>query len=109
MANSLISFSTAAIDNWNDFHEVSKSVFGFPDFYGRNLNAWIDYMSSLEEKGMTRFVLSEGDVLNIEITDTASFIERLPDIFAALMECTAIVNRRYEEFGSSLRIVLILM
>ena len=31
--------------DWESFHTVSAEVFGFPEFYGRNMNAWIDCLS----------------------------------------------------------------
>ncbi len=33
------------ISSWKEFHEASHVAFGFPDFYGRNNNAWIDCLS----------------------------------------------------------------
>lgn len=53
-------------------------------------------MSSLDEDdGMTRFNLAEGEVLNVEVSATESFNRRLPEIFDALVECSAFVNQRY--------------
>ena len=45
------------ITDWESFHSLFAEVFGFPDFYGRNMNAWIDCMSYLDdsEGGMTSF------------------------------------------------------
>jgi len=37
------------ITDWESFHSVFADVFGFPNFYGRNMNAWIDCMSYLDE------------------------------------------------------------
>ena|SRR5262245_40188546 len=31
-----------------DFHDEAKRVLGFPDYYGRNLAAWLDCLSDLE-------------------------------------------------------------
>ena len=31
------------------FHQVFAAAFGFPEFYGRKVAAWIDCMSSLDE------------------------------------------------------------
>lgn len=33
---------TERITDWESFHEVCREVFGFPDFYGMNMDAWID-------------------------------------------------------------------
>ena len=35
----------SAISDWNSFHDIFAAAFGFPAFYGRNMNAWIDCMT----------------------------------------------------------------
>jgi len=40
---------TEQITDWRSSHEVCREVFGFPDFYGMNMDAWIDCMSYLPE------------------------------------------------------------
>jgi hypothetical protein len=93
---------TESISDWQSFHEACRKVFGFPDFYGMNMDAWIDCMSYLgEDAGMTRFHLADGESLHIEISATESFKGRLPEIFDALVECSAFVNRRYIEGGKA--------
>ena len=67
-----------------------------------NMDAWIDCWSYLDEgDGMSRYHLAPAETLNIEVTDTESFNSRVPEIFDALVECTAFVNRRYLEAGKS--------
>jgi hypothetical protein len=101
---------TERITNWQSFHEVCREVFGFPDFYGMNMDAWIDCMSDLDEDaGMTRFNLAEGEMLHIEVSATESFNRRLPEIFDALVECSAFVNQRYVEDGKAPVISLVLL
>ena len=93
---------TESISDWQSFHSACRDVFGFPDFYGKNMDAWIDCMSYLDEDaGMTRFNLAPGEGLHIEVTATESFNRRLPEIFDALVECSAFVNRRYVEDGKA--------
>lgn len=95
-----VRISTESISDWESFHSTCKDAFGFPDFYGMNMNAWIDCLSYLDEDlKMTRFNLSEGEMLHIELTDAEGFNARLPEIFDALVECGAFVNRRYAEDG----------
>lgn len=36
------------IKDWPTFHDVFQRTLGFPDFYGRNMDAWIDCMTSLD-------------------------------------------------------------
>lgn len=91
-----VRMETEPVTDWQSFHENCREVFGFPDFYGMNMNAWIDCMSYLDEDAaMTRFSLCPGEKLHIEITGTESFNSRLPEIFDSLVECTAFANQRY--------------
>ena len=93
---------TESITDWQSFHAACREVFGFPDFYGMNMNAWIDCMFYLDEDaGMTRFNLAEGEMLHIEVSATESFKRKLPEIFDALVECCAFVNQRYVEDGKA--------
>jgi hypothetical protein len=74
---------------------VRKETFGLPDFYGNNMDAWIDCLTYLREgDGMSRFHIGQNEMLEIEITDTRRFKERVPEIFDALVECSAFVNFR---------------
>ena len=60
----IVRLNTEQITDWASFHQVCKEAFGFPDFYGANMNAWIDCLTYLTEgDGMTRFVLSEDEML----------------------------------------------
>ena len=61
------------------FHLVFKEAFDFPAFYGKNMNVWIDWMSSLlDDDGLNGVLLKENETLQIEITKTEDFIKRLP-------------------------------
>ena len=42
MFTDVVSVDCARIHDWNSFHDEFATVFGFPDFYGRNMNAWIE-------------------------------------------------------------------
>jgi hypothetical protein len=95
-----VRFETSKISDWDSFHIASREAFGFPDFYGMNMNAWIDCLTYIDlADGMSRFELAPGETLNIEVTDTESFNSRVPEIFDALVECTAFVNQRHLEDG----------
>ena len=39
---------TARINDWDSFHTIFAEAFGFPGFYGRNMDAWIDCLTSLD-------------------------------------------------------------
>jgi hypothetical protein len=48
---------------------------------------------------MSRFHLAEGEALNIEVSDSEAFKSRLPEIYDALIECSALINERSVEAG----------
>lgn len=75
------------------------SVLGFPDFYGRNMNAWIDCLTYADEDdGMRSFTVSPEDVLTLRLDDAGAFAARCPEQYDAVVECSAFVNwRRIEE------------
>lgn len=65
-----------------------------------NMNAWIDCLTYLDEgDGLSRFHLGEEEVLEIEVSDSASFRSRLPEIYDALVQCSSFVNERSVEAG----------
>ncbi|WP_454835628.1 barstar family protein [Pseudomonas lini] len=37
------------ITDWQTFHSVFAQKFGFPGFYGRNMDAWVDCLSYLDD------------------------------------------------------------
>ena len=102
--------NTETITDWRSFHEACRDAFGFPDFYGMNMNAWIDCLSYLHEgDGMSRFHLAEGEMLHVEIPAAGAFNAHLSEIFDALVECSAAVNRRYVESGEPPALSLVLL
>lgn len=91
------------------FHRESRRVFGFPDFYGRNMSAWIDCMSTLRDNdGMSSYVLQRDEVLRIEILDGQAWRKRVPDIAMALEDAIHECNERYREHGEKPALELVL-
>ena len=101
MRTTVIAIPAAEITDWASFHDVFKRIFGFPDFYGRNMNAWIDCMGDLDDSGtgMVQVAVGVGELVAIRIDDAAEFQRRCPEQFLALLECTAFVNFRRIEMG----------
>ncbi len=90
------------IRDWESFHDVFQRVLGFPDFYGRNMNAWIDCLTYIDEgDGMiaSDLEVGDGDVLVLELLDAKDFSNRCPELFTALIECAAFVNWRRMDTG----------
>ena len=99
-----------AITDWGTFHDACAVEFGFPDFYGRNMNAWIDCLSYIDVgDGMSRFVLEPGEVLRVELSHSESLRQRVPDVLAELEGCTRIVNQRFIDAGGEPRLQLALL
>ena len=92
-----VTLETARILTWEDFHRVSAATFGFPDFYGHNMNAWIDCLSDLElDSGMTRILLAPKEFLHITVPEFEGWALAAPEIAQAFLEAVAFVNRRFD-------------
>lgn len=99
-----------SIYDWSSFHQACKGAFGFPDFYGMNLNAFIDCLSYIDEgDGMSNIILDSGEILLIEVLDSADFKTRLPEVFAGFVESIDFINRRYVQDGKEEKINLVLL
>jgi RNAse (barnase) inhibitor barstar len=105
-----IQLPTEKITNWQTFHQVCRDVFGFPDFYGMNMNAWIDCLTYIdEEDGMSTVHVAPGEHLTIEVRHTKQFQSQVPDIFVAFLDSVAIVNQRHIADGKSPMLALIFL
>ena len=94
MSHTTVTIDAARIVDWASFHTIFAEAFGFPGFYGRNLNAWIDCLSSLDapEDGMTTIHAPPGGVLLLNLLHMHDLAERCPDIYAAIVEDAAFIN-----------------
>ncbi|MNK05115.1 Barstar (barnase inhibitor) [compost metagenome] len=90
------------ITDWPSFHSACKTAFGFPDFYGDNMDAWVDCMSYLrDEDGMTKFRLQPAEKLQI-IVDHADILQKkAPDILEDVAFCIEAINERYADYGEN--------
>jgi hypothetical protein len=96
----LIEIPVSRITDWESFHDVWASTLGFPSFYGRNMDAWIDCLTYVDEgDGMSNVVVADGDVLTLRLDEGKAFRDRCPDLYAATVECAAFVNWRRLETG----------
>jgi len=101
MSTLVVPISTREISDRESFHTVFRQALGFPEFYGRNMDAWIDCLTSIDDpaSGMTSPSVSPGEFVMLRIDDAAEFRRRCPDEFSALIECAAFVNYRRVEMG----------
>jgi len=79
------------LTNWKSFHSEFKRVLCFPDYYGENMNAWIDCMDELVVDKQIAIHIENGKFLK----------EAAPDILEALLECAAFINFRMMEAGEN--------
>jgi hypothetical protein len=97
------------IKDWASFHAECRREFGFPEFYGCNMDAWVDCLSYLrDDEGMTKFRLQADEILQIEISKADVLKLSMPEILDELAFCVAAINDRYEDYGEKPALELIL-
>jgi RNAse (barnase) inhibitor barstar len=99
----IVTINTDEISDWDSFHDLFSNKFGFPDFYGRNMDAWIDCMESLDspEDGMTSIHVETGETLILELENVSSLSKRNKEIYDAIIECSAFVNYTKIDLGEN--------
>lgn len=101
-AGRVVAVDGSRICDWPSFHDAFAEAFGLPDWYGRNLDAWIDLFTCMDQDRTTTDVfVASGETLTILIEKAAELRTAAPEIFAALVECVASVNWRRIEAGDS--------
>jgi hypothetical protein len=92
----------ALMVDWEAFHTQSQRVFGFPDFYSHNMDAWVDCLSYLRDAdNMSSIRLKENDVLEIDILNAETWRIAQPEILAEVLYCIDGINERYADYGES--------
>ena len=101
METKVVTVPVDQINDWPTFHEVFQRVLGFPEFYGCNMNAWNDCMTSLDtpEDGMSTVTLPRGGLVVLAIDGADDFKKRCPEQYDALIEGSAFVDYRRMEIG----------
>ena len=107
MAN--VQIDGTAITGWDSFHAECRRAFGFPDYYAATMDAWVDCLSYLRDAdGMTRFHLKPEEKLEIVVRDAAQMRLQAPDILEEMTFCIAGINERYEDYGETPALALVL-
>lgn len=97
----IVEFNATDIQNLDDFHNESIMAFGFPSFYGRNLDAWIDCMNYRDEDdGMAEVNVPPGGKIIIRVTGYARMKKRAPHVAEELNELVARVNQDHLDAGN---------
>lgn len=107
----VVKIDAGEITDWKSFHAVFERDLGFPHFYGKNMNAWIDCMTSIDDpdSGMTSVTVGDDELAVLEISGARSFRERCREEYDALIECAAFVNYRRVEVGERAILALTLI
>ncbi|MGE3802657.1 MAG: barstar family protein [Candidatus Kapaibacterium sp.] len=105
-----VKIETRLISDWKSFHDLFRNILGFPEFYGENMDAWVDCLTYIDEPvGMTSLTVARGELLLMEIVEASEFSKRCADQFQALIECTAFVNKRRVDIGGNPVLALLLL
>lgn len=99
----MVQIDANLITDWQTFHDVFAEKFGFPSFYGRNMDAWVDCLSYLDDPSaeMSKLHIPCGQTLALLIDNAQCFKQRCPDQFEALVECAAFLNWRVVVAGGA--------
>jgi predicted N-formylglutamate amidohydrolase len=111
MTTQRIRLETKGVTDRESFFTVFSELMGFPDFFGRNWDAWIDCMRSVDapDEGLSQVTVAPGELLHIEIVDAEEFAHRAPELFQHFMDCTAFVNQSRQQMGRPPVLSLILL
>jgi len=97
----IVRIDCSKITSIDKFHDVFALAMGFPDFYGRNMNAWIDCMTSLDEPEdeLTSVHVPKGEMLTIQLDNIDKLISSDQKMYESLVDDVAFVNHRRIEAG----------
>jgi Barstar (barnase inhibitor) len=104
----VITIDCESIVDWDSFHSVFSEAFGFPEYYGRNMNAWIDCLTYIDDPkaGMSEAHAPAGGVLVLQLEHAKDFAMRYAELYAAMVEGIAFVNWRRLEKGEAPALIL---
>jgi hypothetical protein len=99
----------AAIVDEASFHAESRRAFGFPDSYPGTIDSWVDCLSYLrDDENMTRLHLGPDEVLQVVIVGADQMRARVPDLLEEITFCIGGINERYEDYGETPALALVL-
>jgi hypothetical protein len=101
MSAKVVDIDCREITDWDSLHATFADRLGFLRSYGRNMDAWIDCFTSVDDAGagMSEVTISPGCVLVLQLDHSKDLRGRLPDLYDAIVECSAFVNWRRIERG----------
>ena len=99
MHTHVVTVPADGIVDWTTFHSVFAEHLGFPAYYGRNMNAWIDCLTYADDPGagMLAHAVQPGELLTLRIEGADAFANRCPEQYKALIDSATFVNMRRME------------
>lgn len=90
----IVKIDCQKIVDWETFHDVFTDAMGFPGFYGRNMDAWIDCMRSVDrpEDGLSKIQVEKGKILTLQLDNVDEFRKKYPKLYAEIIECSGLIN-----------------
>ena len=105
----IVRLNGAGITDWPSFHRECRSAFGFPEFYGCSMDAWVDCLSYLrDDDGMSKFRLKPDETLRIDVLDAELMRKHAPEILHEMEFCVGVINERYADYGENPALELVL-
>ncbi|WP_306016584.1 barstar family protein [Oceanicaulis sp. MMSF_3324] len=102
-----IRFASNELRDWASFHEACAKKFGFPDYYGRNRDAWIDCMRGDELAPGNPADDASIDILLVEFPNTHGVSGEMKDVCEFLYSGFASVNDYRRKVGCRPLFVLV--
>jgi hypothetical protein len=101
MSHAQVSIDATRIKDWGTYQTVMADTFGFPEEEGHNMDAWVEFLLSLDApiNGNTKVHAPPGGLMIVELQHANDLAKRCPVIYATLMECLGFVNHRRTELG----------
>ncbi|MDX5631075.1 MULTISPECIES: barstar family protein [unclassified Brenneria] len=103
-----ITLNFSSIKTMDELYDELAFKFGFPDFFGRNIDAVIDCIFGIRypDEGMTKINISENGYLSLNIKNFSGADEKVKEAIIFIIE---FVNYKYQFKGREPAILLCLI
>ena len=102
----LVEIPASGIVDWESFHDTLAEALRFPDYYGRNGNAFLDCLRDILDGRDVPRTLGPGESLTIDLGELGDLRARCPEQLAALVDWTSWANGEQIDLGNEGRVVL---
>jgi RNAse (barnase) inhibitor barstar len=99
----IVEIDLGKVRDKESFHTAFQEAMGFPSFYGRNRDAWIDCMTNVDAPsvGLSTVHVDQGDFLVLQLKNIKAFRRENPELYDNLVADAAFVNWRRIRAGGS--------